>query len=200
MKIKKTTYHSAVILTCGALLSVAGAEPTSAVSAPTEQSEQKNKPNVVLIFADDLGFGDVGCYGATKGQTVNADQIADSINVLPALVSDPTKPLRDELVLCPNKSTHVSLRKGKWMYIPAQGSGGFKGKPGTHGAGGPSCISFVGNENSDIKNGKIKKGAAPAQLYDLEADVNQTKNLYNKNPEVVEQMQSLLREYKKGEK
>ena len=33
-------------------------------------------PNVVLIFADDLGYGDVGCYGATKLQTPNIDRIA----------------------------------------------------------------------------------------------------------------------------
>ncbi|MEO1619046.1 MAG: sulfatase-like hydrolase/transferase, partial [Planctomycetota bacterium] len=33
-------------------------------------------PNIVLIFADDLGYGDVGCYGATKVQTPNIDRLA----------------------------------------------------------------------------------------------------------------------------
>ena len=33
-------------------------------------------PNVVLIFADDLGYGDLGCYGATKVQTPNIDALA----------------------------------------------------------------------------------------------------------------------------
>ena len=34
------------------------------------------KPNVVVIFADDLGYGDLGCYGA-KGQTTpNLDRMA----------------------------------------------------------------------------------------------------------------------------
>ena len=34
------------------------------------------RPNIVLINADDLGYGDVGCYGATKLQTPNIDRIA----------------------------------------------------------------------------------------------------------------------------
>src|SRR5215213_6978509 len=34
------------------------------------------KPNVVLIYADDLGYGDVGCYGATKLKTPNIDRLA----------------------------------------------------------------------------------------------------------------------------
>lgn len=33
-------------------------------------------PNIVLINADDLGYGDLSCYGATKVQTPNIDQLA----------------------------------------------------------------------------------------------------------------------------
>lgn len=34
------------------------------------------KPNVVVIFIDDEGYGDVGCYGATGFETPNLDQMA----------------------------------------------------------------------------------------------------------------------------
>ena len=33
-------------------------------------------PNVVLIYADDLGYGDVSCYGAKRVQTPNIDRLA----------------------------------------------------------------------------------------------------------------------------
>lgn len=40
---------------------------------------QKNaKPNVIFIYADDLGYGDLSCYGATKIQTPNLDKLAAS--------------------------------------------------------------------------------------------------------------------------
>ncbi len=35
-----------------------------------------SKPNVVIILADDLGYGDLSCYGATKVSTPNCDRIA----------------------------------------------------------------------------------------------------------------------------
>lgn len=35
-----------------------------------------DKPNVVVIFADDLGYGDTGCYGATHVRTPNIDRLA----------------------------------------------------------------------------------------------------------------------------
>jgi len=34
------------------------------------------KPNIVLIMADDLGYGDVCCYRATKIQTPHIDKLA----------------------------------------------------------------------------------------------------------------------------
>jgi len=33
-------------------------------------------PNIVILYADDLGYGDVGCYGATEIATPNVDHLA----------------------------------------------------------------------------------------------------------------------------
>jgi arylsulfatase A-like enzyme len=35
-------------------------------------------PNVVLIFIDDMGYGDVGCFGATQYNTPNIDRLASN--------------------------------------------------------------------------------------------------------------------------
>jgi arylsulfatase A-like enzyme len=43
---------------------------------PAAAAERTAKPNIVLIVADDLGYGDLGCYGATKIKTPNVDRLA----------------------------------------------------------------------------------------------------------------------------
>ncbi|HEY3291334.1 MAG TPA: sulfatase-like hydrolase/transferase, partial [Anaerolineae bacterium] len=34
------------------------------------------RPNILLIYADDVGYGDVSCYGATSVKTPNIDRLA----------------------------------------------------------------------------------------------------------------------------
>ncbi len=144
-------------------------------------------------------FGNVdmlATVAALTGQELDKEQQANSFNMLPAFVGDPSEPIRDHLLLAPNSGDHMSVRKGKWMYIPARGSGGFGGKnPGSHTFAGPPAVSFVGSVNSDIENGKIKKNAPSAQLYDLTNDMKQTRNLHDQYPDVVRDLSGVLEGY-----
>lgn len=54
------------------------------------------RPNILLIVADDLGYGDLGCYGATKIKTPHLDQLArEGVRLTdahaPAAVCQPTR-------------------------------------------------------------------------------------------------------------
>ncbi len=37
---------------------------------------RSHKPNILILYADDLGFGDLGCYGAMRVATPNIDRLA----------------------------------------------------------------------------------------------------------------------------
>lgn len=56
---------------------VSAGEAELSAQAPVATSKASpNRPNIVLILADDLGYGDLSCYGAKKVQTPNVDRLA----------------------------------------------------------------------------------------------------------------------------
>ena len=88
--------------------------------------QEKTRPNIVLILADDLGYGDVGCYNArSKVPTPNLDRLAgegmrftDAHS--PATVCTPSR---------------YSLMTGQMAFRVPNGGTVFQG------AGGPSLIA-----------------------------------------------------------
>lgn len=53
------------------------AQPPAAVIAPAgDAGAGARKPNIVLIVADDLGWGDLGAYGGAAIATPNLDRLA----------------------------------------------------------------------------------------------------------------------------
>jgi arylsulfatase A len=130
----------------------------------------------------------------TGGRLAGADG-PDSFNVLPALVGKPGTSIRDHVVLAPNRKENLALRDGRWLYIGAQGGGGFSGtKPGDHMLGGPAALKFTGETNSDIEDGRIKPDAPPTQLYDLTSDPWQSRNVVREHPDVATRLMARLRD------
>ena len=50
--------------------------PAADPTTPVEEADKTPRPNVVIIFCDDLGYSDVGCFGAEGYQTPAIDRLA----------------------------------------------------------------------------------------------------------------------------
>ncbi len=97
----------------------------------------------------------------------------DSVSFLPALLGTDKGPLR-EAVVHHSINGKFAVRQGPWKLELCAGSGGW-GKPG----------------DADAK----AKGLPDTQLYDLRADIGETKNLVAEQPEVVAGLKALLERY-----
>ena len=61
----------------GLILAVAGAAALDAEESPASKAmPSAARPNIILIVADDLGYGELGCYGGKEIPTPNLDTLA----------------------------------------------------------------------------------------------------------------------------
>lgn len=84
------------------------------------------RPNIVFIMADDLGYGDLGCYGATKIRTPNIDRLAqEGIRLTnahsPGAVCQPTRYglLTGRYIWRSQKAVASFKQRGLNGYIPS---------------------------------------------------------------------------------
>lgn len=64
--------HTLTLVTLTAFSALSLAINPGSVSA----EQPRDKPNIVFILADDLGYGELGCYGQEKIRTPNLDKLA----------------------------------------------------------------------------------------------------------------------------
>jgi arylsulfatase A-like enzyme len=70
LDIHKITLSRMKKMICAFILVIAG------LSASNVSAQRNDKPNVIIIFIDDMGYGDLSCYGNKQIKTTNMDRLA----------------------------------------------------------------------------------------------------------------------------
>ena len=68
-------HHSLALLSLTALCTPAGAQQAQYGEADRPLQATPERPNIVFILADDMGYGDLACYGNTFIKTPNIDRL-----------------------------------------------------------------------------------------------------------------------------
>ena len=112
------------------------------------------------------------------GVELPPDAAEDSYSMLPALLGQKETPIRDYILQQGfGGSRYLAIRRGKWKYLAHKGSGGNRYE-----------------SHRLLKKYQLPESApdAPGQLYNLEVDPGETKNLYFEHRAKAEELQALL--------
>ncbi len=121
---------------------------------------------------------------ATVAEIVDAqfpvEAAADSFSMLPAMLgTDSGKPIRPYILQQGfGGKRYLAIRRGNWKYLAHKGSGGNRY-----------------GEKSQLHQYQLPEllPDAPGQLYNLESDPGETKNLSDEHPEIVAELTALLK-------
>lgn len=139
----------------------------------------------------------ISTFATLSGAPLSDDVVIDGVNQLPEFLGTATEPARDMLIISPNSPQHLTVRKGKWVYIPKRDEGGFQGKKiGDHLLGGAAAQRLTGLVNSDVVDGKVREDAPAGQLYDLQVDPFQACNVHDEHPEVIAELAQHLKNWR----
>ena len=72
----KSRYLTLLVISACVIL-IEGCSPGNKKQLPEMASTSSGNPNIIYILADDLGYGDLSCFGQTKFQTPNIDKMAE---------------------------------------------------------------------------------------------------------------------------
>lgn len=81
---------------------------------------EKNPPNIIIIFMDDMGYGDLGCFGATKQKTPHLDRMAAEGMKLTSFYAAPACSVSRAQLLTGCYGPRINV---PWVYMPVSPQG-----------------------------------------------------------------------------
>ena len=168
----------------------------AAVSAAAQGAPARPGPNVIFILADDLGYGDLGCYGQQRIQTPNLDRMAaegirftqaysGSTVCAPSRCCLMTGKHTGHATVRGNRKPELGMRDGEATLPGIFKQAGYRTALfGKWGLGGPSSGSTPNQRGFDEFFGYLNQGHAhnsyPEHLWQNQDEYLITENWFNR--------------------